>query len=134
MFPGPWKDSSYYCKHHKHQRCFAAVPGITIMVVSIVRYVRNAHRPKSAESVNRREMRERAMLAQQLGLPWEFWLCWVEIRRLPYVAVCWGEAIANTVLKAECRTKTSMIKACMAFLVLSHYVHIFVPHAPPWAI
>jgi hypothetical protein len=58
MFPGPWKDSSYYCKHHKHQMRFAAVPGLTTMVVSIVRYVRNAHCPKSVESVNRQEMRE----------------------------------------------------------------------------
>jgi hypothetical protein len=101
MFPGPWKDSSYYCKHHKHQRRFAAVPGLTTTVVSIVRYVRNAHCPKSVESVNRREMRERAMLAQQLGLLWEFWLCWVETRRLPYVAVCWGEAIANTAFEKQ---------------------------------
>jgi hypothetical protein len=89
MFPGPWKDSSYYCKHPKHQRRFAAVPRITIMVVSIVKYVRNAHRPMSVESVNRRETREKVMLAQQLGLLWEFRLCWVETRRMSYVAVCW---------------------------------------------
>jgi len=67
MFPGPWKDSSYYCKHHKHQRRFAAVLAITIMVVSIVRYVRNAHRPKSVESVSRREMERGQCLLNSLA-------------------------------------------------------------------
>jgi hypothetical protein len=75
-----------------------------------------------------------AMVAQQLGLLWEFWLCWVNTRRLPYVAACWGDAIAKTGFKGGMPYEDVDDQSLYCFSSLFNYVHIFVPRAPPWAI
>jgi hypothetical protein len=77
---------------------------------------------------------EDTILAQQLGLLWEFCLCWVNTRRLPYVAACWGDAIAETVFKGRMPYEDLDDQSLYCFSSPFNYVHIFVPRAPPWVI
>jgi hypothetical protein len=66
----------------------------------------------------------------QLGLLWEFWLCWVNIRRLLYVAACWSDAIAKAVFRGRTPYEAVDDQSLYCFSSPFNYVHIFVPRAP----